>query len=66
MAEIETGVLRAQCLHRRIDARESLVVEVQAWRRHRNTSGARIKWMFITHGVRSKLARAYPKIANKS
>jgi len=66
MVEIEIGVLRTQCLDRRIDARERLVAEVQAWRQHRNASGARIKWMFTTHGARSKLARVYPKIANES
>ena len=66
MVEIEIGVLRAQCLNRRIDARESLVAEVQAWRQQRNASGARIKWMFTTHGARAKLARVYPKIANES
>ncbi len=56
MVEIEIGVLRTQCLNRRIDTRESLVAEVHAWRQQRNASGARIKWTFTTHGARAKLA----------
>jgi hypothetical protein len=46
MVEIEIGVLRSQCLDRRIATQEQLVSEIAAWERQRNTSGARIKWMF--------------------
>lgn len=60
MVEIEIGVLRGQCLDRRIDAREKLVSEIAAWQRQRNKSGARINWMFTTEKARAKLARAYP------
>jgi hypothetical protein len=48
MVEIEIGVLRCQCLDRRIDSKERLVSEVAAWERQRNASRVRIKWMF-TH-----------------
>ena len=48
MVEIEIGVLRSQCLDRRIATRECLVAEIAAWERQRNASGARIKWMFTT------------------
>src|SRR5262249_55511905 len=48
MVEIEIGVLRSQCLDRRIDSRERLVAEIAAWERQRNASRARIKWMFTT------------------
>ena len=60
MVEIEIGVLRGQCLDRRIESRVRLVAEVEAWERRRNASGARIKWMFSTEQARVKLAKAYP------
>jgi len=61
MVEIEIGVLRGQCLDRRIESQERLVSEVAAWERQRNASGARINWMFSTEKARAKLAKAYPK-----
>jgi hypothetical protein len=66
MVEIEIGVLRGQCLNRRIGARETLVAEINAWKHQRNAAGARIKWMFTTERTRNKLSRAYPKIAKES
>jgi transposase len=66
MVEIEIGVLRGQCLDRRIGEREVLIAEIEAWQRQRNTSGARIKWKFTTQKARTKLARAYPDILNQS
>jgi len=60
MVEIEIGVLRSQCLDRRIDNRERLVSEIAAWQRQRNASGARVKWMFTTEKARAKMGRAYP------
>jgi len=60
MVEIEIGVLRSQCLDRRIATREQLVSETTAWERQRNASGARIKWMFTTEKARAKMGRAYP------
>ena len=60
MVEIEIGVLRGQCLHRRIGEREVLDAEIEAWQRQRNASGARIQWKFTTQKARNKLARAYP------
>jgi transposase len=60
MVEIEIGVLRGQCLDRRIAEREQLVSEIAAWERQRNAEGARIKWMFTAEKARSKMARAYP------
>ena len=66
MVEIEIGVLRSQCLNRRIGARETLVAEIDAWKRQRNAAGARIKWMFTTKRARDKLAKLYPRPANES
>ena len=63
MVEIEIGVLRSQCLDRRIATRECLVSEIAAWERQRNASGGRIKWMFTTAKARAKMARAYPDLA---
>jgi transposase len=64
MVEIEIGVLRGQCLDRRIDSNEQLEAEIAAWERQRNASGARIKWMFTTDKARAKMGRAYPQPAS--
>ena len=65
MVEIEIGVLRTQCLDRRIDNRQTMETEIAAWQRQRNNSGARINWMFSTDKARIKLAKAYPKLGGK-
>jgi hypothetical protein len=64
MVEIEIGVLRCQCLDRRIPARALLESEIAAWEQQRNASGDRIKWMFTTDKARTKMGHAYPKIAD--
>ena len=61
MVESEIGVLKGQCLARRIESRERLEREVAAWERERNATGARVKWMFTTEKARAKMGRAYPK-----
>jgi transposase len=66
MVEIEIGVLRGQCLDRRIDDPECLICEIDAWQRQRNDAGARIKWMFTTEKARTKMGRAYPSTAKES
>jgi len=63
MVEVEIGVLRGQCLDRRIATQRRLVSEIAAWERQRNASGARIKWMFTTEKARAKMGRAYPESA---
>jgi transposase len=60
IVEIEIGVLRSQCLDRRIATKARLIAEVAAWERRRNASGARIQWMFTTYKARAKMGRAYP------
>ncbi len=62
MVEIEIGVLRGQCLNRRIENHDRLISEVAAWEHQRNESAAKIKWMFTAQKARTKMARAYPKI----
>ena len=65
MVEIEIGVLRGQCLNRRIADRQTLVTEINAWKRQRNADAASIKWMFTTEKARAKMGRAYPKLSTK-
>ena len=60
IVEIEIGVLRRQCLDRRIDSRDRLETEVRAWERRRTASGARIRWMFYKDQARVKMAKSYP------
>jgi transposase len=60
MVEIEIGVLKGQCLDRRIHDKHRLTAEIAAWERQRNQTGARINWMFSTEKARAKMARAYP------
>ena len=66
MVEIEIGVLRGQCLDRRIGDPKRLVGEIAAWERQRNAAAAHIKWMFITDNARAKMRRAYPETPKKS
>jgi hypothetical protein len=63
MVEIEIGVLKAQCLDRRIPDREMLVREIEAWEKARNAAGACICWMFTTERAREKLGRVYRPLA---
>ncbi len=66
MVEIEIGVLRGQCLDRRIGDAQLLIAEIAAWQRQRNASGARVKWKFTTQKARQKFAGAYPDTAKES
>src|SRR6202162_1361203 len=66
MVEIEIGVLRGQCLDRRIDDPNRLITEIDAWEKQRNAAGARIKWMFTTDKARAKMGRAYPVTPKES
>jgi len=66
MVEIEIGVLRSQCLDRRIENRHILETEIAAWEKQRNQTRARIKWMFTAEKARTKMARAYPTPINES
>ena len=68
MVEIEIGVLKGQCLDRRIDEGcDRLVAEIDAWQSQRNQSGAQINWMFSTDKARTKMAACdYPDPSFKS
>lgn len=65
MVEIEIGVLKKQCLARRIPDRTMLRREVSAWLEERNETGARINWLFDVDRARQKLGRSYPKVEAK-
>jgi len=66
MVEIELGVLRKQCLDRRIADRPTLEREIAAWEEQRNDSGVRITWLFDLERARSKLIRSYPVPADSA
>jgi transposase len=59
MVEIEIGVLKQQCLSRRIETKKTLRREIAAWERDRNASGARVRWMFTVEKAREKLSWVY-------
>jgi len=60
MVEIEIGVLRSQCLDRRIADQQTLLAEVAAWEKRRNAEGAQSQGMVTTEKAREKLRKAYP------
>jgi hypothetical protein len=62
MVEIEIGVLKEQCLSRRIGDKATLIREIAAWEQQRNSAGATVRWMFTVEKARSKMARSYPQI----
>jgi transposase len=66
MVEIEIGVLKSQCLSRRIANKAVLIEEIDAWERARNRECARIQWMFTVEKARAKMQRSYPKVRDAS
>jgi hypothetical protein len=62
MAEIELSVLARQCLDQRLDSRERVRQETEAWELERNEQQVEIKWQFTTADARIKLHRLYPVI----
>jgi hypothetical protein len=62
MAEIELSVLARQCLGRRIETREELEREVEAWEEERNERQVGVKWRFTTADARIKLRHLYPAV----
>src|SRR6202041_6397 len=66
MVEIEIGVMRGQCLNRRIDNPKPLRREITAWERRRNAARSRIKWMFTTDNARTKMGRSSPDTSKES
>jgi len=62
LAESELSVLSRQCLSRRIPDKQTLNVEVAAWRAERNKKHATADWQFTTADARVKLKRLYPSL----
>jgi hypothetical protein len=62
MAEIELSVLARQCLGRRIETREELEREVEAWEEERNERRVGVRWRFTTADARIKLRHLYPAV----
>ena len=60
MAEIELGVLRRQCLDRRVPDFSTLTDEVAAWQSDRNAIQMKVSWQFTAADARVKLKRLYP------
>ena len=56
------GVLAAQCLDRRIPDKHSLIDEIAAWERERNTPNTKSDRYFTTKEARTKLKYLYPSI----
>jgi DDE superfamily endonuclease len=64
MAEIEIGILSRQCLDRRIQSKQLLRSEVDAWQQARNALQRTIEWTFTRQDAAHKLSRNYvPKLA---
>jgi len=61
MVEIEIGVLSRQCLDRRIPDLKTLGEEINAWTEDRNSTDAKIDWMFDLQAARKKLRKCYPR-----
>jgi len=60
MAEIETGILKRQCLDRRIYDAATIQSEVAAWQQRRNETNRPIDCQFTTDDARIKLRQLYP------
>ena len=60
MAETELSVLTGQCLDRRMDSKEYVVSEIEAWEKERNEGEAKVRWRFTMADARIKLKKLYP------
>lgn len=59
MAEIEIGILSRQCLNRRIQNRDLLDRQVDAWQHDRNECNRTIEWNFTRQDADRKLGSHY-------
>jgi transposase len=60
MAEIELGILKRQCLERRIASTGELSAQIADWQAIRNKKASPYDWQFTTTDARTKLKRLYP------
>jgi hypothetical protein len=66
MVELEIGVLRGQCLDRRIGDRKKLTSEIATWVEQRNNARARIKMDVQYREGAQEVAHAYPDPVKQS
>lgn len=59
VAEIEIGVMDAECTNRRIKDKEMLTREVKEWNIRRNRQKKKIKWTFTKKKADEKLGKYY-------
>ena len=59
VAEIEIGVMDAECTGRRIKDKETLRKEVRAWTNRRNKQKKKIEWRFTKQKADEKLSKYY-------
>jgi DDE superfamily endonuclease len=59
VAEIEIGVMDAECTGRRIKDKKILSREVRAWTNRRNKQKKKIDWRFTTQKADEKLSKYY-------
>ncbi len=60
MAEIEIGIMRHQCLRRRIPDEWTLGTELMAWELQANRACRKIHWSFTVDDARKVFANHYP------
>lgn len=60
IAEIELSHLSRQCLDRRIEDRQQLTSEIEAWNVERNKKEVKTIWRFTNENARIKLKKLYP------
>lgn len=60
MAEIEIGIMRHQCLKRRLADEWTLRVELMSWELHSNRIGRKIHWSFTVDDARRVFKEHYP------
>ena len=59
VAEIEIGVMDAECTKRRFPSEKLLRKEVRAWTKLRNSKGNKINWKFTKEKADEKLSKYY-------
>ncbi|MFK7949824.1 MAG: transposase [Saprospiraceae bacterium] len=64
IAENELSILIKHGLKNRIDAKEKLITQVQAWYKYRNEKEAKVNWQFNSKKARIKLKHLYPSFQN--
>jgi hypothetical protein len=62
MAETEIGIMKRQCLNRRLESQVRMAKEIAAWEAKRNEQRTRIHWTFTLAVARQKLRKLYPSI----